>query len=200
MNNQHRQITLGDSKADTGETKGLSLPVERRVGECFRPVDQFIQDQTSGILLLIIATSAAMVMVNSSWHDEYRALETLELGISAGNFELKYSLHHWVTDGLMVGLLLGKPLGIFPATALCLRLGLGELPTGMKLCDIAAIGLLAGMGFTMSVFIGIMSFGNSPETLLHTKTGIMMATLLAGIAGLSWLWINARNAPGKSAT
>ena len=189
MNNQHKQITLGDSKADTGVTKGLSLPVERRVGECFRPVDQFIQDQTSGILLLIIATSAAMVMVNSSWHDEYRALETLELGISAGNFELKYSLHHWVTDGLMVGLLLGKPLGIFPATALCLRLGLGELPTGMKLCDIAAIGLLAGMGF-----------GNSPETLLHTKTGIMMATLLAGIAGLSWLWINARNAPGKSAT
>ena len=70
---------------------------------------------------------------------------------------------------------------------LIVKLRLSDLPTGVTLPQIVGIGLLAGIGFTMSIFIGSLGFENQPELLLNAKIGIVVASLIAGVAGYFWL-------------
>ena len=122
----------------------------------------------------------------------------LNAGIVLSDGSIDSTLTSGVGLGVIAGLLLGKPQGIFLATALSLKHGPGELPSGMKLSDDVGIGLLAGMGFTMLIFIGVLSFKGDPQTLRHARTGIMLATFLAGIQGLSWMWLNSSKNPTET--
>jgi NhaA family Na+:H+ antiporter len=88
---------------------------------------------------------------------------------------------------IVLGLLLGKVLGITFMTWISLRLGVGQLARGVSMRHIAGIGLLGGMGFTMSIFIANLGFDSAPETLVEAKTAILLASLLAGISGFLWL-------------
>ncbi len=88
-----------------------------------------------------------------------------------------------ITLGVLCGLLLGKPLGVTGFTWLAVKLGLAELPPGVTMGHIVGVGLLAGIGFTMSIFIADLGFATSPEDLLMAKTGILMASLVAGLSG-----------------
>jgi NhaA family Na+:H+ antiporter len=92
-----------------------------------------------------------------------------------------------LTLGIVIGLLLGKVSGITFMTWLSVRLGLGQLSTGVQMRHIVGIGLLGGMGFTMSIFIASLGFTTQPETLIAAKTAILLASLLAGISGFIWL-------------
>jgi NhaA family Na+:H+ antiporter len=92
-----------------------------------------------------------------------------------------------LTPAIVVGLLIGKVLGITLLTWLSLRFGLGTLSPGIGMRHIAGIGLLGGMGFTMSIFIANLSFDTVPETLVAGKTAVLLASLLAGISGFLWL-------------
>jgi NhaA family Na+:H+ antiporter len=89
--------------------------------------------------------------------------------------------------GIVLGLVPGKALGITFMTWLSLRLGLGQLSKGVQMRHIAGIGLLGGMGFTMSIFITNLGFESAPATLVTAKTAILFASLVAGIAGFLWL-------------
>ncbi len=93
--------------------------------------------------------------------------------------------------GIILGLVFGKSMGITLLAWLALRLKLGRLAKGVTLQHILGIGLLGGMGFTMSIFISGLSFGNSPETLVTAKTAILLASLVAGLSG--YLWLRLRN-------
>jgi NhaA family Na+:H+ antiporter len=98
-----------------------------------------------------------------------------------------------LTLGIVLGLVLGKGFGITLICWLALRLGLGRLPDDMNLGHIAGIGLLGGMGFTMSIFIASLSFGTDTEGLIAAKTAILLASLAAGVSGYLWLrWHAAR--------
>jgi len=97
-----------------------------------------------------------------------------------------------LTLGIVLGLVLGKGVGITFMGWLSLRLGLGRLPADMKPGHIIGIGLLGGMGFTMSIFIAGLSFGNDPDALLAAKTAILLASMIAGISGYLWLRCRAR--------
>jgi len=97
-----------------------------------------------------------------------------------------------LTLGIVVGLLLGKVSGITFMTWLSVRLGLGQLSTGVQMWHIVGIGLLGGMGFTMSIFISSLGFTTQPETLIAAKTAILLASLLAGISGFLWLRFQGR--------
>ena len=68
-----------------------------------------------------------------------------------------------------------------------LALGRGRLPKGMQPSHVVGVGLLGGMGFTMSIFITGLGFGDQPEQLLIAKTGILTASLIAGLGGYLWL-------------
>ena len=79
-------------------------------------------------------------------------------------------------------LVLGKPLGIVLATFLVVRLGLGELPVNTGHGHILGIGLVAGIGFTVSLFIADLAF-SSAQLTAEAKVGILAASLISGIAG-----------------
>ncbi|MFV0478720.1 MAG: Na+/H+ antiporter NhaA [Parahaliea sp.] len=92
-------------------------------------------------------------------------------------------LSNSVSLGIICGLLLGKPLGILCFTWLALKLGWARLPPDLNMGHIAGVGLLAGIGFTMSIFIADLGFIDYPDDLLMAKTGILLASLIAGLGG-----------------
>jgi NhaA family Na+:H+ antiporter len=92
-----------------------------------------------------------------------------------------------ITLGVLAGLLLGKPIGIAGMTWLTVKLGWAELPEGLGMKHIMGVGLLGGIGFTMSIFIATLGFANSPEELLMAKTGILLGSAVAGGSGIVWL-------------
>lgn len=91
--------------------------------------------------------------------------------------------------GVMLGLVFGKFIGISGACWLALKLNIGRLPTGARFSQLAAVSVLAGIGFTMSIFIAELAFKGHPDYLLMAKTGVMFASLIAAIIGFSWLWL-----------
>lgn len=84
--------------------------------------------------------------------------------------------------GISMGLLLGKPVGIILTTFICTKLKISNLPENSTWMHILGVGLLAGIGFTMSIFIAILSFGN-PQNISEAKLSILITSLLAGVIG-----------------
>lgn len=97
-------------------------------------------------------------------------------------------LSHPVMLGVALGLVIGKFVGITGASWLALKLHIGQLPTGTCFTQIAGVSLLGGIGFTMSFFIAELAFATHPEHLLMAKFGILCASLMAGIAGITTLY------------
>ncbi|HEV8547453.1 MAG TPA: Na+/H+ antiporter NhaA [Polyangiaceae bacterium] len=91
------------------------------------------------------------------------------------------AVSHGVVAGVMVGLLLGKPVGVLLATAVVVRLGLGELPAGIGKAHVLVVGIVAGVGFTMALFVAQLAFQDGP-LLEAAKLGVLFASGLAGVA------------------
>ncbi|MDV6250804.1 Na+/H+ antiporter NhaA [Vibrio sp. EA2] len=86
--------------------------------------------------------------------------------------------------GIALGLLLGKPLGIFSFSWAAVKLGVAKLPEGISFKHIFAVSVLCGIGFTMSIFISSLAFGNvSPEFDTYARLGILMGSTTAAILG-----------------
>lgn len=92
-----------------------------------------------------------------------------------------------ISVGVICGLALGKPIGIVGFSWLAVRLGLARLPGGVVWRQVVGVGMLGGIGFTMSLFIADLAFGRAAE-LETAKIGILAASVAAGIAGLLILW------------
>lgn len=112
----------------------------------------------------------------------------MNAGIAINVDILKDSLTHQVTLGIMAGLILGKFIGISGTAWLLLKLGFSELPRGTSFSQIAGVSLIAGIGFTMAIFIAELGFVNS-DNLYMAKMGIIMASLVAGVGGFIWLYL-----------
>jgi NhaA family Na+:H+ antiporter len=87
-----------------------------------------------------------------------------------------------VATGVAAGLLIGKPLGIFGASWLAVRMGWAALPTNVTWPMLHGAAWLGGIGFTMALFVGGLAFGTSP-LLDAAKVGILAASAAAGIVG-----------------
>ncbi|NVC93174.1 Na+/H+ antiporter NhaA [Vibrio natriegens] len=86
--------------------------------------------------------------------------------------------------GIALGLLVGKPLGIFTFSWAAVKLGVAKLPEGIGFKHIFAVSVLCGIGFTMSIFISSLAFGNvSPEFDTYARLGILMGSTTAAIIG-----------------
>jgi len=88
--------------------------------------------------------------------------------------------------GIIGGLVLGKPIGVLLFSYVAVALGIASLPKGLKWKHIIGAGMLAGIGFTMSIFIAILAFDN-PAYVATAKISIIAASLIAAVAGLSFL-------------
>lgn len=88
--------------------------------------------------------------------------------------------------GILTGLLLGKPIGIFLFGLAAIKLRLADMPAGMTLKQLLGVGMIAGIGFTMSVFIAMLAF-DIPEVQVTAKVAIIEASLIAGLIGFLYL-------------
>ena len=88
-----------------------------------------------------------------------------------------------VTYGILLGLVLGKPLGIFLFSWLSVKLQWAEWPEGVRPCHIWGVGFLAGIGFTMALFISHLSMQFDPVLENFSKVSIFSASLIAGVVG-----------------
>jgi NhaA family Na+:H+ antiporter len=87
--------------------------------------------------------------------------------------------------GIVLALVLGKPVGIVGAALSLRALGLARLPAGMDVRAMLGLGLLCGIGFTMSLFIASLAYGDLryEEAVL----GVLAASVIAALSGLAWL-------------
>jgi NhaA family Na+:H+ antiporter len=87
-----------------------------------------------------------------------------------------------VTLGVIIGLLLGKPAGVMLFSWLGVRFRIADLPAGATWSGMHGVAWLAGIGFTMSLFVGSLAFGDGPM-LVSAKVGILVASIMAGAIG-----------------
>ena len=104
-------------------------------------------------------------------------------GVSIAGNPLGTDLARNIFTGVLLGLVLGKPIGILVASWLAERLGLITLPAGVTWSGFAVISCLAGIGFTMSIFIGSLGFDDG-ALLDAVKLGVLAASAVAAVLGL----------------
>jgi NhaA family Na+:H+ antiporter len=88
--------------------------------------------------------------------------------------------------GIIAGLVIGKPLGIWLFSFIAAGAGVCALPTDLKWKNIIGAGFLGGIGFTMSIFITLLAFDNA-DIVNNSKIAILIASLIAGIIGFIFL-------------
>jgi NhaA family Na+:H+ antiporter len=94
--------------------------------------------------------------------------------------------------GIMLGLFVGKQVGVFSFAWLAVKSGLARLPEGVNFAQVYGAALLCGIGFTMSLFIGMLAFENAAasEVIVTDQLGILAGTLLSAVAGsLVLYWV-----------
>jgi len=93
-----------------------------------------------------------------------------------------------VATGIVVGLFVGKQLGVFGTVWLMVRLGLSRLPDGATFKAVYGVALLTGIGFTMSLFIGSLAFEHGQfDYLAATRVGVLVASVISAVAGYAVL-------------
>jgi NhaA family Na+:H+ antiporter len=101
-------------------------------------------------------------------------------------------LSHHYTIGIALGLLVGKPIGIWLFSYLSVKFKISELPTDLNWKSILGVSFLGGIGFTMSIFITLLAFSDG-EHIDNSKIMILISSLIAGIIGLIFLKSTIKN-------
>lgn len=94
--------------------------------------------------------------------------------------------------GIFAGLIIGKPLGVFLFSFITVLIGAGTLPKGLKWKQVLGVGFLAGIGFTMSIFITLLAY-NDDTLITESKISILIASLISGILGYTWLYYSLKS-------
>jgi NhaA family Na+:H+ antiporter len=146
------------------------------------------------------------------------ALAGVLLGLVTPPGDLEDRLHPWVAYGVMplfalanagvdlraldlahthlvgaitLGLVAGKLVGVAGATALAVALRVARLPDQLRARDVVLVGLAAGIGFTMSLFVAQLAFANAPELYAAARAGVLLASLLAALLALGYARLSA---------
>jgi NhaA family Na+:H+ antiporter len=171
-----REIELAkvdpSSVLEEPEKHELAESLHKTVKDATTPLQRWEQRLEHPVALLVLPVFA---LVNA--------------GIALSASTLSTAFTSSLSLGIILGLVAGKFIGISSFTWLVLKLRWGTLPANMPFRYIPGLSLMAGMGFTMSVFIAGLGFGDNPEQLLLAKTGIIFASLLAGLSGFLWLFL-----------
>ncbi|MEI6123076.1 MAG: Na+/H+ antiporter NhaA [Bacteroidota bacterium] len=128
-------------------------------------LQHFLHVPVAFIILPLFAMANTCIWLGPNWHG---------------------GLFHSNSLGIMAGLVIGKPLGIFLFTFIGVGLGICKLPTDLKWKNIIGAGFLGGIGFTMSIFITLLAF-HEQETIINSKIAIIVASIVASFTGFIWL-------------
>ncbi|WP_281238289.1 Na+/H+ antiporter NhaA [Flavobacterium praedii] len=136
-------------------------------------LQHFLHKPVAFFILPLFAIANTCIAINSNWH--------------AG-------LSHENSIGIILGLVIGKPLGIWFFSFLAVTLGICTLPKDLKWKNILGAGMLGGIGFTMSIFITLLAFKNDGEEIItYSKIAILIASFLSGTFGFLWLKLTFKN-------
>ncbi|KRA00039.1 sodium:proton antiporter [Mesorhizobium sp. Root157] len=103
-----------------------------------------------------------------------------------------------LTLGVALGLLVGKLVGVFGSAYLVIRAGWADMPAGATRFQLLGVSLLCGIGFTMSLFIGLLAFAEQPLLQGEVKIGILAGSLVAGLLGYAILRVAPRETPAAN--
>ena len=112
-------------------------------------------------------------------------------GVALGGVDME-TIMQPISTGTIIGLVVGKPLGVLAGTALAVYVLGSALPSGLTMRHIWGAGHLTGIGFTMSLFIGSLAFSDS-EQIAQVRIGILLASMLSALLGW-WVLRSARKA------
>jgi len=137
-------------------------------------LQRFLHKPVAFLILPLFALANTSLVIESNWQD---------------------GLMHPGSIGIFLGLVVGKPLGIFLFSFLAASAGLCSLPGELKWKHVAGVGILGGIGFTMSIFITLLAYDH-PELITLSKIAILLASAVAGMLG--YFWLRTTLAPGES--
>jgi NhaA family Na+:H+ antiporter len=157
-----------------------------------------LRTQVQALENSVLRVEAPLQRLEHIWHAPVAFLiipvfALANAGIPITGDSMGDNLTHPVVLGVSVGLIFGKLIGITLSSFLVLKLGVAQLPTNTRFSQIVGASLLAGIGFTMSIFVSQLAFAESPELLLLAKTGVLFGSLIAGISGYVWLYVAGRD-------
>ena len=135
-------------------------------------LEHFLHKPVAYLILPIFALANTGIVFDSNWSDNLSTTNSL---------------------GILAGLIIGKPLGIALVTFIVVMLGLCQLPEDMNWKHVLGAGLLAGIGFTMSIFITNLAYVGNSEMITASKIAILFASLTAGTVGYLWLRFFSKN-------
>ncbi len=152
--------------------------------------------QLGAMEYLIASTESPADRITRKLHDwiAFLVLPLFALSNAGVTFSVttwKSLLHSPLAWGVLLGLLIGKPLGITGACWIAVKLKIAQLPGTVQWKHIASVGTIAGIGFTVSLFISALAFPD-PTQLDAAKTAVLTASLLAGVCGYFVLGRTAR--------
>ena len=155
-----------------GVTVALTIPLKRGDGSDFiHGLEEALHPYVKFLILPLFAFANA--------------------GIPLAGFSLATVMQS-VPLGITAGLVLGKPIGIVAAVVAGVAVGAAKLPEQATWLHVVGVACLAGIGFTMSLFIGTLAF-NSPEQIDAVRVGVIAGSVLSSLFGLSVLWLGSRN-------
>jgi NhaA family Na+:H+ antiporter len=128
-------------------------------------LEHFLHRPVAFVILPIFALANTGITIGSDWYQSLAESNTL---------------------GIMLGLVLGKPIGITLLSFIAVAIGICRLPLDLNWKHIFGAGLLGGIGFTMSIFITNLAFADA-NVINASKMGILLASLVAGVFGFLWL-------------
>jgi NhaA family Na+:H+ antiporter len=130
-------------------------------------LQHFLHKPVAFIILPLFAIANTCIAIDSDWHE---------------------GLIHSNSIGILLGLVIGKPLGIFLFSFIGVSLGFCALPKDLNWKTIIGAGMLGGIGFTMSIFITLLAFKNDGSAVItYSKIAILIASFIAGTLGFVWL-------------
>jgi NhaA family Na+:H+ antiporter len=151
-----------------GVVLGFTVPVRGRNGPTAEIFEHTMRPLSAGVAVPVFAFFAAGVTVGG-WS-----------GLGA-------SLLHPVTDGVIAGLVVGKPLGVFATAFLLARFTRASLDDDLAWRDVLGVALLAGIGFTVSLLIGELAFGDGTSTSADVKIGVLCGSVAAALLAAALL-------------
>jgi NhaA family Na+:H+ antiporter len=120
-------------------------------------------------------------------------------GVTISADQLGTAFLHPVMWGVLLGLFVGKQIGVFLFSWLAVKLGIALQPQGTRWKHFYGVAILAGIGFTMSLFVTELSFTQHPELAEIAKLAVLIASLFAGVIGYIWLYLlNKRETAGAA--
>lgn len=134
-------------------------------------LQHFLHIPVAFIILPLFALANTAIILKSDW---------------------QFMLSHHYTIGIALGLLVGKPIGIWLFSYLSVKFKISELPTDLNWKSILGVSFLGGIGFTMSIFITLLAFSDG-EHIDNSKIMILISSLIAGIIGLIFLKSTIKN-------